>query len=225
MRDGKREIEREIRKPSSHTPLECFQGSIESAHPWIRFRVLGPWDKYGTRARSWRRQTEKKCAQSAHHQWDRFESGFVESGPRPSVSKTFQNRVKSLTSLFAYNTITWPDSYSGSGGTGPSPGSDFARCDVRPIGFQSDPIDGERFEHFFLAFRMRRERAQLVIPPYLPFLDSIGGGVCGLRAPETVAVRPGKRLDYSTLQSIVDKESANRDQARGLREKAAPIPR
>ncbi len=31
---------------------------------------------------------------------------------------------------------------------------------------------------------------------------------------EKVAVRPRKRLDYSTLQSIVDKESANRGQAR-----------
>ena len=30
---------------------------------------------------------------------------------------------------------------------------------------------------------------------------------------EKVAVRPRKRLDYSTLQSIVDKESANRGQA------------
>ena len=34
----------------------------------------------------------------------------------------------------------------------------FARCDARPIRFQSDPIDGERFERFFLAFRMIKRK-------------------------------------------------------------------
>jgi len=40
---------------------------------------------------------------------------------------------------------------------------------------------------------------------------------------EKKAVGPRKRLDCSTLQSIADKESANRDQARALPPSQLPV--
>ena len=142
------------RRPAgTAAPVACYFGGERShGRPQPRLLPNGASALVGTPEREKMRSKRLPSMGS-------FRICICRIGSPPLCLQNFsQNRVIGPTSLFGYNTITWPDSYLGSAVQDRLQVFRFARCDARPIRFQSDPIDGERFERFFLAFRMIKRK-------------------------------------------------------------------